>query len=135
MNIIIAGSRSFNDYDLLKRKLDHLLSNKDLDYVQIISGTAKGADQLGEQYARERGCQLQRMPANWKRYGKSAGFERNARMAQQADAAVVFWDGESRGALHMANTMKQFNKPVRLVQYLQAPTPAQPQPQQLALNF
>ena len=131
--LIVAGSRSFNDYDLLKRKLDHLLSNKDLATVHIVSGTAHGADQLGERYAKERGCQLDLFPANWARYGKSAGFERNARMARHADAAVVFWDGESRGALHMANTMKQFNKPVRLVQYLQAPTPAQPQ--QLALNF
>jgi|TARA_R110001592_G_scaffold114618_5_gene314598 hypothetical protein len=131
--LIIAGSRSFNDYDLLKDKLDRLLSNKDLSTVHIVSGTARGADELGERYAKERGCQLDLFPANWKKYGKSAGFERNTRMARHADAAVVFWDGASRGASHMANTMEGFNKPLRRVLFTPAPTPAQPQ--QLALGF
>ena len=131
--LIVAGSRSFNDYNLLKDKLDRLLSNKDLSTVHIISGTARGADQLGERYAKERGCQLERFPANWSRYGKSAGYERNTRMARHADAAVIFWDGESRGALHMANTMENLNKPFRGVLFTPAPTPAQPQ--QLALGF
>ena len=131
--LIVAGSRSFNDYDLLKRKLDHLLANKDLATVHIVSGTARGADQLGERYAKERGCQLERFPANWARYGKSAGFERNTRMANHADALMAFWDGESRGTTHMIRTMQAANKPVRVTTYTPAPTPAQPQ--QLALGF
>ena len=115
--LIVAGSRSFNDYDLLKRKLDHLLANKDLATVHIVSGTARGADQLGERYAKERGCQLDLFPANWARYGRSAGYERNARMASHADALVAFWDGSSPGTRNMITTMQTLDKPGRLVEY------------------
>ena len=48
--IIIAGSRTFNDYDLLARKMDHLTQN--LDEVEVVSGAAKGADELGTMGAR-----------------------------------------------------------------------------------
>ena len=44
--VIIAGSRGFNDYALLKRKLNELLDFD--DDITIISGTANGADSLGE---------------------------------------------------------------------------------------
>ena len=51
--VIIAGSRDFDDYNLLRNTMDKLLVNK--TQVTIISGTARGADRLGEQYAQERG--------------------------------------------------------------------------------
>ena len=51
MKVIIAGSRDFNDYTSLKNKMDIILKNqKD---VTIVSGTARGADKLGERYAGE----------------------------------------------------------------------------------
>ena len=51
MKIIVAGSRTFNDYKLLTDKLDYFLQNqKD---ITIISGKAKGADSLGEDYAHQ----------------------------------------------------------------------------------
>ena len=45
--VIIAGSRSFNQYDLIKAKLDFYFSNR-LPAVEIVSGTVRGADVLGE---------------------------------------------------------------------------------------
>ena len=54
--IIVAGSRTFNDYTYLKKSLDKLLVNK--TSITIISGTARGADQLGERYAQENGYNL-----------------------------------------------------------------------------
>ena len=45
-HVIVAGSRTFADYELLKQTLDHLLQNK--TDVEIVSGGARGADQLGE---------------------------------------------------------------------------------------
>ena len=56
MKIIIAGSRNFNDYELLKITCDKIFAN--LTNVEIVSGTAKGADILGEQYAIEKGYKL-----------------------------------------------------------------------------
>ena len=46
MKVIVAGSRTFNNYYKLRDKLNSILRNqKD---VTIISGTASGADRLGE---------------------------------------------------------------------------------------
>jgi hypothetical protein len=92
--LIVAGSRSFNDYQLLKTKLDFYLSN--LQHVEIVSGTARGADQLGERYAREKGFSIKRFPADWS-LGKVAGYLRNKEMAEYANGLVAFWDGKSRG--------------------------------------
>ncbi len=47
MRVIIAGSRSFTDYEVLEVACDNLLFK--LDVECILSGTARGADRLGEQ--------------------------------------------------------------------------------------
>lgn len=95
MKTIIAGSRGFTDYELLKAACEqHTITT-------VISGTARGADQLGERYAIEKGIHLTRMPANWNLYGKSAGYRRNMEMADIADQLIAFWDGKSPGTKHM----------------------------------
>lgn len=45
MKVIIAGSRSFSNYKKLKDFCDKILINK--KEVEIVSGTARGTDQLG----------------------------------------------------------------------------------------
>lgn len=112
--VVVAGSRSFDDYTLLTERLDYYLANK--SNIEIVSGTAQGADRLGERYATEHNIPIKRFPADWNLHGKSAGYKRNKQMAEYADAVVVFWDGQSKGAMHMYNLAKQAGKPVRLVQ-------------------
>lgn len=114
--LIVAGSRDFNNYELLKQKCDTLLSQKRLTHsIVIISGTARGADTLGEQYAHERGYAVERYPADWEHDGKAAGPIRNTQMAAHADALVSFWDGKSRGTRDMIEKAKEHNLPVRIV--------------------
>lgn len=117
--IIIAGGRDFNNYELLKKKCDYYLSKaiNDGDKIVIVSGTAKGADTLGELYAKERGFVIERHPANWEQYGKRAGYLRNAEMADVADALIAFWDEKSRGTEHMINLAKERKLIVRIVKY------------------
>ena len=98
--VIIAGSRSFSDYGLLKAYADYKLSAIQ-DEIEIVSGGARGADALGERYAKEKGYRLKVFPADWQRYGNSAGYKRNGEMAEYADALLAFWDGNSRGTKHM----------------------------------
>jgi len=81
--------------------MDHLLSNKTTEEIEIVSGTARGADEMGERFAKEKGYALKQFPADWDTFGKSAGYRRNSQMADYADACVVFWDGKSRGTKHM----------------------------------
>lgn len=111
--IIIARGRDFNNYPVLKVSMDDLLSALFLsrEEVVIVSGTARGADKLGERYAKERGLKVHRYPADWNRqadgsYDASAGYKRNIKMAENADACVCFWDGESKGTSHMINIAK-----------------------------
>ena len=116
--VIIAGTRSFNDYELLRDSCNNLLSEKQRTHtVVIISGTARGADQMGERYARERGFQLRRFPADWEQYGRSAGHIRNAKMADNADALIAFWDGESKGTKNMIDNARRKGLAVRVIQY------------------
>lgn len=115
MKVIVAGSRNFNDYKLLRRKLDTLLSNTPEPI--IISGTAHGADTLGERYAKEKGYKCLRYPADWNKYGKSAGYKRNKIMALKADALVAFWDGKSRGTRHMIQLAKSYRLKIKVVKY------------------
>jgi cyanophycinase-like exopeptidase len=115
--LIVAGGRDFADYELLKTKLDIALRNRVEEGVTIVSGTARGADKLGEQYAKERGYTIDSHPADWDKYGKSAGYIRNKEMAQNADGLMAFWDGKSRGTQHMINLAKEHGLKVLVVNY------------------
>lgn len=96
MKTIIAGSRGFDKYDVLR----HFVTEYGL-VTTVISGGAKGADKLGERYAREHKIPLVICPANWDVHGKRAGYIRNETMAELADALIAFWDGNSPGTKHM----------------------------------
>jgi uncharacterized phage-like protein YoqJ len=117
--VIIAGGRDFSDYDLLKEKATQILQKyiETNQEIIIISGTARGVDQLGEQYAKEMGFKIKRYAADWDKFGKSAGYKRNQKMAEVADAAIVFWDGQSKGSKHMIDIAKNKGLKVRVVNY------------------
>lgn len=114
--VIIAGGRDFNNYTLLERTMDRLLVNIQ-DDITVVCGMARGADSLGEQYAKARGFQVCYFPAEWDKYGRSAGYIRNEQMAQNAEALVAFWDGQSRGTKHMINIANRNNLKVRVIRY------------------
>ena len=113
--VIVAGSRSFNDFSFLVYKLDHVLQN--YEQIEIVSGTARGADQEGEKYAFLRNYPIKQFPANWDAHGNSAGYIRNEEMAKYADACVVFWDGKSRGTKHMINLAKKHNLKLKIYRF------------------
>jgi len=121
MRVIVAGSRSITDYNLIKNTLLSYFKSKGLHHqdIEIVSGTAKGVDRLGEQFAEEKHCKLAKFPADWDRYGKSAGYRRNEQMAKYAkeDNGVLFafWDGTSKGTMHMINIAKEQGLVVNIV--------------------
>lgn len=116
--VIIAGTRTFSDYDLLCRKCDEFLQKQTQTHsIVIVSGTARGADRLGERYAAEHGYSVERYPANWNVYGKAAGYIRNSDMANASDALICFWDGQSRGSGHMIDLARKKGLSVRIFKY------------------
>jgi hypothetical protein len=103
MKTIIAGSRTCTD-------INHIMSAiADCGWIptEIISGTARGVDQLGETWAIANNTPLKRFPADWTKHGKSAGYIRNVEMAENADALIAIWDGVSRGTKHMIDIATQ----------------------------
>lgn len=115
MKVIIAGGRDFNDYDLLCRKTDKILSRQ--AEIEIVSGAARGADKLGERYAQERGYGIIRYIPDWNFFGKSAGYIRNVEMADNADGLILFWNGKSKGSQHMLKIGKDKGLKIRIIRY------------------
>ena len=115
VKIIIAGSRDFDDYALLKEKLDKAKAH--FGTFEVVSGKARGADSLGERYARENDLPIAEFPADWDTHGKSAGYKRNADMADYADGCIVFWDGESKGTKHMIDLATKKGIKLAVVNY------------------
>jgi hypothetical protein len=113
MRVIIAGSRDFEDYDLLCRTCDKILSLQ--SDIQVVCGMARGADTLGEDYAKSKGYKVIPYPANWKAYGLGAGHIRNEEMAKNADALIAFWDGKSNGTRGMIELAKKYKLKVRVI--------------------
>ena len=107
MKVIIAGSRNINDYKLI---VDTIQSSG-YTITEVVSGTAVGPDQLGERWARANNTPIKEMPADWIRHGNSAGPQRNRAMAEYADAAIIIWDGQSRGTRNMIENMIRRKKP------------------------
>ena len=112
--LIVTGSRSIWDYPMLREWLDRLLERRDASTIKLISGTSPGIDQLGEQYAQERGLALWRMPALWDEQGKVAGYLRNQQMAWFGTHLATVWDGESHDTKAMISVASKDNLSVRV---------------------
>ena len=107
--LAIIGSRSFNDYNFLLHAANVL--NVRENYSVIISGGARGADELGEQYAKYWGLEYIEFLPDWENIGKSAGYKRNVDIIKCADAVLAFWNGTSMGTRHSLNIAKEMKKP------------------------
>lgn len=117
MKIIIAGTRNFTDKHLLFCQMDWFVTKFDLRYFSVVSGTAEGADRLGEEWADQRNIDCERFPPDWNKHGKAAGPIRNAQMADAADICVVFWDGKSKGTKNMIETALSKGLLVKVIKY------------------
>ena len=106
MKTIIAGCRDFYDYDFLNEKVEAHISS----ITEIVSGAARGVDNLGEAFGYNHNIPVKRFPADWNKHGNAAGPIRNRQMAEYADQLIAFWDGQSRGTMNMIDTMRKMNK-------------------------
>ena len=114
MKVIIAGSRTISDYMTVEKAI----KDSGFNISMVVSGTARGVDRIGEQWASRNGIPIKPFPASWMKYGKRAGFKRNEEMAKYADALIAVWDGESPGSKHMLGIarMKGLKVFVRIVE-------------------
>lgn len=121
-NIIIAGSRDFTDYKIVKSSLKNFfISKQTTDKPTIICGMARGADMQGYRLAKEFKLPLKEFPADWS-LGKRAGYIRNEQMAKYAHenengVLFAFWDGKSKGTKWMIELAKKYNLEVHIFNF------------------
>lgn len=102
---LVTGSRDWVDADVIKRELEHVLVMYPYPRELLVSGACPtGADAIAETLWRQWGRPIERHPADWKTYGKAAGFRRNAEMVKLgATFCFAFIRNESKGATHTAD--------------------------------
>ena len=116
MRIIIAGSRTFKDYDYLEKICNLTLSRFRCD-ITIVCGMADGADTLGYNYAYRKRYAVAEFPADWDTLGNVAGHIRNREMAEYSDMLIAFWDGKSTGTKNMIAQAKDLGLQVLVINY------------------
>lgn len=104
MKILICGGRDYSNKEFLYLFLDDLIKsqyNNDSKNITLIHGAARGADNLADEWAKERGIKSVAYPANWNLHGKKAGPIRNYEMlkTEKPDLIIAFPGG--RGTEHM----------------------------------
>jgi hypothetical protein len=111
MKLAIIGSRTFNDFNLLETHLKPYLNKASL----VISGGAKGADMLGEKWAKLNNIETTIFIPDWNKHGKKAGYIRNIDIINNCDECVAFWDGKSKGTKHSIDLCIKSNKPYIII--------------------
>jgi hypothetical protein len=104
MRVIIAGSRSLTDYNLVKSAVQ--VSRFHIS--EVVCGGAAGIDTLGRLWGDRRGILVKSFPAKWQTHGRAAGHIRNDAMAKYADALILIWDGRSKGSASMLRAAKKY---------------------------
>lgn len=110
MRVIVCGGRFYNDANRMFVLLDHFRAAYGISVV--IHGAAKGADSLADQWAKSRGIPVIAKPAQWDKFGKSAGFKRNWQMLHDQGAEyVIAFDGGT-GTKNMVDIANKAGVPV-----------------------
>lgn len=112
LKVIIAGSRTIEDYSLVCRAIE----KSGFQVKEVVSGTARGVDRLGEKWAAFNKIPVKSFPADWDKHGKAAGPIRNRQMAEYADALVCLWDGKSKGSKHMIDIANELGLAVYIME-------------------
>lgn len=110
MKIAIVGSRDYPDLQAVVDYVKGLPSD-----TVIVSGGAGGVDTAAERAAKSVGMATEIFRADWKRFGKVAGFMRNHDIVRAADRVVAFHHKESRGTAHTIKITKEAGKPLEVI--------------------
>lgn len=119
MRILICGDRNWTDRQLIFHEL--VKATGFTFDVTVIEGEARGADTLGKEAAILQGMAVEGYPANWKRFGNSAGPIRNQEMLDKGkpDLVLAFHDDirNSKGTKDMIARAKKAGIHVELISH------------------
>jgi hypothetical protein len=116
MRILITGSRDWTNHAAMQRALmDVVAGQHHPDGITIVHGGARGADQMAGKYGEQMGANIELHPADWDKFGRGAGFRRNAEMVEEgADVCLAFFanGATNRGTLHCSTLAARSGIPV-----------------------
>ena len=89
----VAGGRDYQDGVTIQRILRPFVLD---DSWELVTGAARGADRLAEEYWRSKMRPYRGIPADWDTYGKAAGYRRNQYLAYnlQPQMLIAFPGGK-----------------------------------------
>lgn len=105
MRVLVCGGRTYGDRHRVNEVLDKLHREAGIDL--LIDGAARGADQLGHEWAQSEGVPTERFPADWDNQGSFAGPARNARMLTEGNPDVVIASPGGRGTADMVRKARR----------------------------
>lgn len=130
VRFLVCGGRKFSNFNIIGLTTDQLKEKfnewffiwKILnDFVDegdvIISGMAVGADTCAAQYAKFQKMKLLEFPADWNKYGKSAGPIRNQQMLDEGRPDLVIAFPGGTGTTDMIRRAKKAGIEVREIEY------------------
>ena len=111
--VIVAGSRDIKDPLFVYKAI----ADSKFRISEIVEGGAKGVDMIGNYYGHVNNIPVKTFEvtaAEWEA-SKGAGMQRNNRMSDYGDKAVVCIKNNSKGSTHMAERMRSMGKEVFVV--------------------
>lgn len=118
LRILVTGSREFTDEDIVRGAIIETLMcrGRSAQATLLAHGAARGADMLADRVARSMNMAVVQYPADWRRYGRRAGYVRNAEMLENAnpEVALAFFKlgAENKGTAMMVKLCKDRGVPV-----------------------
>ncbi len=103
--ILICGGRDYINWKKLRGVMNLHVDIFGMP-TEVIHGDASGADKMGGLWAENLGIPVRKFPAQWKRYGKSAGYVRNYEMAEEKPDFVYAFPG-GKGTAMMVKLAEQ----------------------------
>ena len=109
--LLITGGRDFTDSAVIEQALLDIEIRPDV----VIHGDAAGADRIAASVAVDHGLDVWKFPANWARYGKSAGPRRNYQMLVEGRPTHVLAFPGGAGTENMIKQASKAGLPVRRI--------------------
>jgi hypothetical protein len=112
--LLATGSRTWHDVRVIEQALAVILDRHPEGVLLVHGACPRGADAIAAAYAaRTPGYRTEAHPADWTRYGRAAGYRRNAEMiALGADGCAAFIRGASPGSTDTVRLARAAGIPV-----------------------
>ena len=105
MRVLVCGGRDFEPEYRLVAALSVL--HGQYNFSVLIEGDARGADRMAGAWADDNGVQKETYQADWKRFGRGAGYVRNRQMLDEGRPELVIAFPGGRGTRMMIELAKE----------------------------